>query len=213
MKKSIIISIKPEWVEKILKKEKTIEIRRLMPKCDLPIDVYIYCTYGHLLTYDDCFNMYELYPQKIKEEGFGNQLNGKIVAKFTLNKVDKIFKYGNVDGNYQKLFKQSCLTRDELIKYLKNCNYKCYTWHIDNLEIFDKPMELSEFYRNVDDFVDARPCNCGKSCKYEDYDLQENQMICGIDYDGESCPFLKIQKAPQSWCYAYKEEQYERDRV
>lgn len=206
MKKSIIISIKPEWVEKILKKEKTIEIRRLMPKCDLPIDVYIYCTYGHLLTYDDCFNMYELYPQKIKEEGFGNQLNGKIVAKFTLNKVDKIFKYGNVDGNYQKLFKQSCLTRDEVIKYLKNCNYKCYAWHIDNLEIFDKPMELNEFYRKRNcNFLTMKCFDCKHyrqwwtDLGYEEY--------CGQTEN------IEINKAPQSWCYAYKEEQYERNRV
>ena len=42
--KSILISIKPKWVAKILNGEKTIEIRKTMPKCDLPIDVYIYCT-------------------------------------------------------------------------------------------------------------------------------------------------------------------------
>ena len=41
-----MISIKPKWVAKILNGEKTIEIRKTMPKCDLPIDVYIYCTWG-----------------------------------------------------------------------------------------------------------------------------------------------------------------------
>jgi len=44
MTKSIILSVRPEWVAKILNGEKTIEIRRNAPKCDLPIDVYIYCT-------------------------------------------------------------------------------------------------------------------------------------------------------------------------
>ena len=42
--KSILISIKPKWVAKILNGEKTIEMRKTMPKSDLPIDVYIYCT-------------------------------------------------------------------------------------------------------------------------------------------------------------------------
>ena len=42
--KAILISIQPRWVAKILNGEKTLEIRKTMPKCDLPIDVYIYCT-------------------------------------------------------------------------------------------------------------------------------------------------------------------------
>ena len=67
-------------------------------------------------------------------------------------------------------------------------------------------MELKEFYRNFDDFVDARPCNCGKHCEYEGYDMQENCRICTIDYDGENCPFVRVQRPPMSWCYAYKEE-------
>ena len=44
--KEILISIKPKWVEKILNGEKTIEIRKTMPKCELPCKVYIYCTKG-----------------------------------------------------------------------------------------------------------------------------------------------------------------------
>ena len=42
--KSIMISIQPQYVEKILNGEKTIEIRKTMPKCELPCKVYIYCT-------------------------------------------------------------------------------------------------------------------------------------------------------------------------
>ena len=41
---SIMISIKPEWVAKILNGDKTIEIRKTMPKCELPCKAYIYCT-------------------------------------------------------------------------------------------------------------------------------------------------------------------------
>jgi predicted transcriptional regulator len=47
--KAILISVRPEWVEKILNGEKTIEIRKTIPKgCWRkkfePIEVYIYCT-------------------------------------------------------------------------------------------------------------------------------------------------------------------------
>lgn len=39
---------------KILNREKLIEIRKTMPKCELPIDVYLYCTntpkYHHYMT-------------------------------------------------------------------------------------------------------------------------------------------------------------------
>lgn len=45
MKKEILSSIKPEWVEKILSGKKTIEIRKQFPK-DCVGWVYIYCSKG-----------------------------------------------------------------------------------------------------------------------------------------------------------------------
>lgn len=54
MKRAILMSIQPQWLEKILNREKLIEIRKTMPKCELPIDVYLYCTntpkYHHYMT-------------------------------------------------------------------------------------------------------------------------------------------------------------------
>lgn len=47
--KSILISIQPQWVEKILNGEKTIEIRKTKPNIKhikLPCKVYIYCSKG-----------------------------------------------------------------------------------------------------------------------------------------------------------------------
>ena len=41
--KSILISIRPKWVEKIARGEKTIEVRRTAPK-GIPFKAYIYCT-------------------------------------------------------------------------------------------------------------------------------------------------------------------------
>ena len=43
--KSVLISIKPKWVEKIASGEKTIEVRKTAPK-EVPFKAYIYCTKG-----------------------------------------------------------------------------------------------------------------------------------------------------------------------
>lgn len=43
MSKAILLSIRPEWVAKILNGEKTIEVRKQFPK-DYRGWVYIYCT-------------------------------------------------------------------------------------------------------------------------------------------------------------------------
>lgn len=161
MKKAILISIKPEWVEEILNRSKITEIiRRDMPKCDLPIDVYIYCSKG---------NSYLYY--------FTDLLNGKVVAKFTLNKVSDISK------NY----------KHESIKNL-------YAWNIDNLQRFDKPMELSEFYKGnyeyIRDYVDCNNTNCPYA---HDNSILGDDGHCD-DYD---CPYLKVNKPPRSWQYVY----------
>ncbi len=42
--KAVMLSIRPEWCEKILNGEKTVEIRKTKPKIETPFKVYIYCT-------------------------------------------------------------------------------------------------------------------------------------------------------------------------
>ena len=44
MSKAVLISIRPEWVKKILAGEKTLELRKTKPKLETPFKVYIYCT-------------------------------------------------------------------------------------------------------------------------------------------------------------------------
>lgn len=134
--KAIMISIKPKYVADILNGKKTIEIRKTLPKCDLPIDVYIYCTKD------------KKYANLINRGGF---LTGMVVAKFTLNMVEPIAQYdGNEERYFTKslweteLFEKSCLGLEEMRNYIHN--HYGYAWHIDNLVIFDKPKELKEFY-------------------------------------------------------------------
>ena len=87
--KAIMISIKPKWVAKILTGEKTIEVRKIQPNVELPIDVYIYCTKEkkeHLIM--DIDNRVGINPVPYC---YGDEeLNGKVVAKFTLNNVEEL---------------------------------------------------------------------------------------------------------------------------
>lgn len=166
--KAIMISIRPEWVEKILNGKKIIEIRKTTPKCKLPCKVYIYCTKGRKLY--KCVSTFD-----------GDLLNGKVVAEFTLNKIDRFKCYAvpyskndNLgyekfidDGVYQlkgnngyvferpdhylhSMLKNSdiealCLTPKRIYDYIKGLGGTGYLWYIDNLKIYDKPKELSKF--------------------------------------------------------------------
>jgi len=196
MSKSILISIKPKWVAKILNGEKTIEIRKTCPnqlRGDTPvkpepIDVYIYCTKGKSLIYTDGtdgkgdyvdYKYYESYKGDKNDIG-----SGKVVAKFTLNNVEEINRYCAGKGisyktetlNDIELCDKSCLDIIEIDHYLYF--KKGYAWHIDNLVIFDKPRELSEFEQCKE-----------KKCPYS--------LPCH-----KTCHSLKsLTKAPQSWCY------------
>ena len=239
MKKVIILSVHPQWLIKILTGKKNIEIRKSMPKCELPIDVYLYCTkentnlfkvFREVYMYFDMgvaepfeyFKYYKLggydYSGKGKarfeiENGFYDELyyklNGKIVAKFTLNKVDEIlpFKKQKRDKVYITYLShcgdvnwgnKTCLDQVDFENYL---GLKTgYGWYIDNLEIFKKPMELSEFYRNNYQVIqDYESCN-NYDCIYAVHNsILGDDVYCPFD----ECPKLRISKAPISWCYAY----------
>ena len=182
MFKNILISIKPEFVEKILNHTKTIEIRKTKPSCELPVKVYIYCTIGkknQLLAKDNSTGKYRLWY------GTYNELNGKVVAEFTLNQVDtvEICDPGVLRNGEQQdwhWFKSNaCLDSEEMMSYIGygddhdgwGSEYaKGYAWHIDDLKIYDKPKELSEFKHWV---VDCQGW-CNKKNKAENvYVLEE----------------------------------------
>lgn len=159
--KHIMISIKPKWVAKILNGEKTIEIRKSMPK-DLPCKVYIYCTKdkNHELVFHETIQQYEIYPINNT-----NILNGKVVAEFTLNKITTHKKnYIDIEGDLYYNFLAKDVIDAGFYSRQDNDNKKLgalcnfhnfveeygkgkdlYAWHIDDLEIYDKPKELNEF--------------------------------------------------------------------
>lgn len=148
--KSILISIKPEYVEKILNHSKTIEIRKTMPKCELPCKVYIYCTKAKP-TLQYFYNWENYKPisehstwadgRTINLGGYGN---GKVVAEFTLKNISYWQPYWTPEVMHIcDISEKSCVSIEGLMKY---CGDEIiYALHIEDLKIYDKPKELSEF--------------------------------------------------------------------
>lgn len=137
--KAILMSIRPEWVYLILQKKKTIEIRKTAPKCELPIDVYIYCT------------MQDPNSTNAFVSIGSYRVNGRVIAKFTLKEIEQITQrkicgvwevYGE-HTDFIELSRKSCLEQDEIMDYMGG-NYHAYAWHISNLQIFYSPKELIE---------------------------------------------------------------------
>ena len=173
--KAILISIKPKYIADILNGKKTIEIRKTIPKCNLPIDVYIYCTKNGEV-FKNANGQYHSYKNRSKSIYKGRLSNGVVVAKFTLNKVEEQ-EQDFYKGNDKDFYKHCCLQPKELFDYIGH--KKWYAWHIDNLEIFDKPLLLNEHFYNV-------PSK--SSVKW----FKENHIAKGVIVQS-------LLKAPQSW--------------
>ncbi len=177
IKESIMLSVQPKWVEKIISGEKTIEVRKTAPKLETPFKCFIYCTFPKK-------PVYTLWLNRGKDTKF--LADGKVVGEFTCDNVSEIKPHDDGYGatiEYNKCGKGSCLSSDQLNDYLKGG--KGYAWHISDLQIYDKPKKLSEF-------VTKRKCD---SCKVSGYE----STACIWD---EDCIVPhKLSRAPQSWCY------------
>ena len=171
--KSVLISIRPQWVEKIVSGKKTIEVRKTAPK-EVPFKAYIYCSYGDMKT-----NYY---------------LNGrgKVIGEFICDKVDKyepyviLGAYYEVNGAYVKenlrYNSGTCLSYEDMVNYSNGKTL--YGWHISDLKIYDNPKELSEF---------RTPCKHTISCWHcHNFDTLNLECLrCNCE----------VSRPPQSWCY------------
>lgn len=133
--KSVLISIQPEWCEKIASGEKTIEVRKTRPKIKTPFKVYIYCTQN--TPYNPVI------PMRYEKEGGNIYTGGKRYSEFLTGKVIGEFVCDRIAGEGETIRGNACLTVEEIQDY---CNGKVlYLWHISDLKIYDKPKELGEF--------------------------------------------------------------------
>lgn len=177
MDRAVLISIRPEWVEKIGEGKKTIEVRKTRPKLIPPFKCYIYCTLprknkSHVMCLSIC-----------DDDGETREMNGKVVGEFTCNKVTNLFSNSRFWLNEDDVL-QTCLSAAEIRKYAGGAN-GLYGWHISDLKIYETPKKLTEFHT-------WKKC---KSCSKSGYE----STACIYD---ENCMVpVAITKAPQSWCY------------
>lgn len=141
MSKAVLISIRPKWVDKIAKGEKTIEVRKTRPKLETPFKCYIYCTKDKHLAFMQnaagtnliaCMNVETAIPVG------GSVGNGKFIGEFT---CDRIYELAPLNHAPNDVEQQACLTREEIVTYLKGTGYG---WHISDLKIYDRPCEMGE---------------------------------------------------------------------
>ena len=186
MSKAIMLSIRPQWCQKITSGEKTIEVRKTKPKLETPFKCYIYCTRDKHLAFMQnqtgtnliaCMDVDAAIP-------VGGAIgNGKVIGEFTCERIALIaYDGGELSSTTNAAFSPAtCLTQSEIIAYIGDKG-RCYGWHISDLRIYDTPKELSEFKTLCR--VDADCC----ACPYYNY----TKMDC----DGRV-----IGRPPQSWCY------------
>lgn len=199
--KCVMLSIRPEWVEKIVNGEKTIEVRKSAPK-ELPFKAYIYCTSqkfdGEILLTAD--KKVERRYKNCRDNG-DIPLAGKVIGEFICDKVYSIKNQGSrfvvaneEQGVTNEIARQSCLDYDDMVDYLGNKDG--YGWHISDLKIYDKPKEFSEFYTIPESGSD---CCCG--CVWHETPLYE--MPC------RTCTGERkyLYRPPQSWQYVEEVEE------
>ena len=75
-------------------------------------------------------------PKDYLDESFER---GKVIGEFI---CEKIYEIDPINHAPDDLEKQSCLTREDIVAYLKGVGFG---WHISDLVIYDKPKEPSEF--------------------------------------------------------------------
>ena len=184
--KAVLMSIQPKWCELIARGKKTVEVRKSKPKLDVPFKCYIYMTAGDAT-----------YP--VKKDGFPmichNNGGMSVIGEFVCDEIIVAEL-----GSYCKIpLKAAQLDAIGLMDYADDKTV--YGWHISDLKIYDKPKELSEFYKYTeydDSSKDIRPC---RFCEHNKFDWSENCEYCDIDFDGEHCFHLQLKRPPQSWCY------------
>lgn len=174
MAKAVLISIRPEWVEKIARGEKTVEVRKTRPKLDTPFKCYIYCTQGND-------------ARRLRGSW------GKVIGEFICDRVETIKAATEPYGIYDvddDFVAQTRLVNGALWDYGKGATL--YGWHISKLEIYDTPKKLNEFWLPPELYCEKERCG---GCPYD----QVADVNGEYSFD---CEWKRpLTRPPQSWCY------------
>lgn len=141
MSEAVLISIRPEWCDKIVIEEKTIEVRKTRPKLKTPFKCYIYCT---LPKYpDEDFIVFGAGTENARAFSAG----GMVIGEFICDKIitvdcDSVAPFDRETKEY--IDGETCMSREDLWEY--SAGRCAYGWYISNLKIYDTPKPLSDFW-------------------------------------------------------------------
>lgn len=191
MSRAVLISIRPEWCEKIADGEKTIEVRKTRPKLETPFIAYIYCTKNAKMQF--WTGPRYSYVDDHSHNAFDRCGNGKVIGEFVCDWIDTI----TYDGGWlacttnTAFHPGSCLSRTQLVDYIGSRG-RAYGWRISNLKIYDHPKKLYEFWFPPELYCERERCG----------DCPCDQVA---DVNGEysyDCEWKRpLKRAPQSWQY------------
>lgn len=174
MSKAVLISIRPEWVEKILAGEKTLEVRKNRTRMEPPFKCYIYCTAGYL--------SYEVNNGMMCNISGGKLVVGEFVCDTYV--TDKTL-------GHDTLFNAAaCMRESDVAAY--SAGTPLYGWHISDLKIYDTPKELNEFWYPPELYCEKERCG---GCPYD----QVADVNGEYSFD---CEWKRpLTRPPQSWYY------------
>ncbi|MGN0688940.1 MAG: hypothetical protein ACI4KH_00810 [Oscillospiraceae bacterium] len=208
--KSILMAIHPEFCCLIVSGQKTIEIRKIIPKLKTPFKVYVYCTL----------------PKKSGDAFLIGKApicaNGKVICEFICRNISEyeseFYKGNDCYQDIREIFRdpdnpdddcrdfciltsneddypdacelcdKTCLSFEEIKAYIGEGFCKTfYGLHISDLVIYDKPKELSEFRKRG-------------ALSYDDWLYSMYNGTSESSYEKYLLPFT-LTRPPQSWCY------------
>lgn len=199
--KAVMLSIRPEWCQKIISGEKTVELRKSFPAADkvkTPFKCYIYCTQGAGANTLNIPIRFERIRDDYVNSGSMQSLNcpignGKVIGEFVCDAIYWAVSHPATFAGHpcfhRAAIESACMTMAQAQDYSKGKNV--YGWHISDLVIYDKPKELSEF---------LKPCIHGEKdiscfqCEKSGYS-QDMKIEC----------YNRMERPPQSWCYVSAE--------
>lgn len=133
MSKAVLLSIRPNWCKLIASGRKTVEVRKNEPKLDKPFRCFIYCT------------MPNPTHQKDVVEIAGHRINGKVWAEFTCFDIEPFTTDCRADKEQtMRMSKKSCIRYEDLSEY-EWAAHCLFGWHISDLKIYDRPLDLQDF--------------------------------------------------------------------
>ena len=224
--REVLISTQPKWVEKEVRGEKRIEVRKSRPELETPFKVYIYCTKDGLVIYGNGKQYVTDSLECLKGsavEAFENssgfrKWNGKVIGEFVCDKIDEYTAEFVNDGDCYEDIRRHWIDDDgeedfEIItsngrdnpedcELLKN---SCLSYAELKKYIGENFHDIPFYGWHISDLkIYDKPKELSEFKKAGF--MTEEEWLAGL-YPNTHCHYeawakrFEIKRPPQSWCY------------